>query len=255
MNKTSSNSTAVIFAAYSKNGQLYDDVPPYLVELKKYSDFLIYVSDNDTIQADSLDIIKKYSDCVIVQKHNQYDFGSYKIGFNYLINSQKDLYDKLDRIFFCNDSVIYCGKSLDKFFNKSEGKNFYGMTWHAYGFSRQENAGIVSYPWSRLPHIQSYLFSVSKEIADNKIFRDFINNIQIEQCKEDIIAKYEIGLSRLISEVMGYEQESYYPKVDDWFEPCGYFLSQNSSYKEPRLFLKRKPLAPIQLQHDIYVGL
>lgn len=249
-NITNKKQRAVIFAGYSYNGCLYPDVPAFLEELKKYTDYLIYVSDNSELEQSSIETVARYANKIILGKHNKYDFGSYQAGFNYLYDN-KTIYDNLEQIFFCNDSIIYQGQSLESFFKKGINKDFYGLTWHAYGFYRNVTESGISYPWAHLPHIQSFLFSVSKEIANKEFFRNFINNIEIEKCKDDIIAKYEIGLSQLISS-NGYELHSYYPKVDASFEPCGYFLSDGSSYKEPRLFIKRRPVAPISLAQDIY---
>jgi lipopolysaccharide biosynthesis protein len=238
--------TVAIFAAYSKNENIYTDITYYLEELKKHADFLIYVSDNDFLSEDSLYIINHFSDAVILKKHNKYDFGSYQLGFQYILEN-KNLFNDIERIFFCNDSVIFCRNSLKDFFEKSKNTNFYGLTCHGRGFLKQETSTGITYPWTKLPHIQSFLFALSKEIFNQPMLRTFFDNIKTEKKKEDIIVKYEIGLSFLISQILGYKLEHYYPICED-FDPCGYFLSNESSYKESRLFLKRKPVYPVILK-------
>lgn len=242
---------AIIFAAFSLLEELSESIPEYLAELKRHTDYLVYVSDNDKLSQKALDTINQYADKIILKRHGKYDFGSYQLGFNHILENES-IYNNLDRIFFCNDSVIYLGFSLEPFFKKSENTHFYGLTWHSNGFFRCETPEGVTYPWGRFPHIQTYLFSVSKEIADNQKFRDFMNNIQHEQCKEDIIVKYEIGLSRMITESLGYKMESYYPQLLD-VNPCGYFLSPESSYKGQVLFLKRIGCDPVILETDVDV--
>lgn len=241
---------AIIFATHSIGGGVYIDLPPYLEELKKHTDCLIYVCDGEDSNTWS-GLVKQYADVIISKKHGRYDFGSYQLGFWYLLE-HPELYDSLEQIYFCNDSVIYNSSvRMDKFFKQGENKDFYGLTWFAYGFRKIENSdGTFDYPWDKHPHIQSYLFAVSKKIADDKRFRDFIDSIKAEVQKADIVANYEIGMSELIAS-MGYELESFYPRMGSC-DPIGYFLLNKSSYKHPRIFVKRNPrTSPITLEEDI----
>ena len=223
---------AAVFAAYSPDGNIYEDVFSYLIELKKYVNYIIYITDNTSINEDSLIRVNNLVDEVIIERHEEYDFGSYKRGFKRLKNNI--IFKSIDKLLFLNDSVIFQGNSLKKVFLKETNTKFYGLTWHAHGF----------YPdtlnWDYLPHNQSYFLSIDKEIANTDWFSNFIDNIKKEDIKDNVIAKYEIGLSRLIEE-HEYNLDCFYPKVNEWFEPCGYYLSQFSNYNQQRLFLKRKP--------------
>jgi lipopolysaccharide biosynthesis protein len=224
---------AVIFAGYTSNGFIKEDVICFLQELKKYSDYIIGLWDCEHIDNNELIKLQTIVNEIFVERHEEYDFGSYKRGYQFLLNNNR--LEDFDQIVFCNDSIIFQNESLVDFFEKSKKQDFYGLTWHAHGFYP------VTYQWDRLEHIQSFLICISKKIFSSDWFQDFIFSIKKENNKNEIIAKYEIGLSQLILK-RGFTLESFYPKVDSWFEPCGYYLHADSNFGQKRLFLKRKPV-------------
>ena len=224
-------STAIIYAMYSKDGLIASDKVKYLVELKKYTNCLIVVADNK-IHLSELEKIKSIVDMYQFMPHGEYDFGSYKRGFDLL--RQNALLDKLNTVVFCNDSVVYLGKSLRSLFSKLHRFNFYGITQHEYGYDIKESG----YSWIRVPHIQSYFFSVKRPIFINNKFQQFLYGVKKEENKKDIIVNYEIGLSRLLKN-MGYELASYYPKSSEDVDLCERYLHPKGKVD---LFIKRKYL-------------
>ncbi len=83
-----------IFAHYDKQNIVDPYVITYLTELKKYSE-IIFVSDCNLKEQE----IKKIENLCfdnIYKKHGEYDFGSYKFGFQLLQNKYSDKFNKLD---------------------------------------------------------------------------------------------------------------------------------------------------------------
>ena len=227
---------AVVFAGYSYDGHIFEDVFSYLEELRKYSGYIVAVYDNKKLDPDDKErLLSKYADACIESNHGEYDFGSYKRGF-FLLEDLKIL-NSFDKLIFCNDSVIFQGRSLEPFFKREEKKDFYGFTSYKKGISAD------TLKWGFIPHVQSYFLSVSKEIFLEPWFQNFIKSIKQESSKDEVIAKYEVGISKLI-ENHGYELSSFYPMLET--EPCRTFLARFSGFHkelEEIYFLEKRQYA------------
>ncbi len=185
----------VVMALYRKDCKFSENIVFYLSELKKYSDFIICVGDNPILEKE-LDKISDFVDYVIFKKHGEYDFGSYKRGFKKLLDL--DVLSKDTKLLLCNDSVDLCDNRLNEVFLDSKIYDAYGITINNYCFScfSKETGNIFNY----LPHIQSYFVILSPNIYLSEWFKDFILNIKAEDNKLKIVQKYEIGLSKIITE-------------------------------------------------------
>lgn len=223
---------AIVFAGYSYDGTIFSDVYPYLEELRKYADYIVAVYDNSNLNNDEAKkLVDNYVDTLIIKRHEEYDFGSYKRGYLYL--KEKEVLNSVDKLILCNDSVIFQGRSLEPFFKREEKKDFYGFT--AYKRGIQYNTPQKGIP----PHIQSYFLSISKEIYSQDWFHNFIMSVKKEPDKQDVIVNYELGISKLINE-HGYPLTSFYPALE--VEPCRTFLARFSGFHQEleELFLLEK---------------
>ena len=259
-NKNKKDNKVAIFAMYSDSGEINNNIISYLFELKKYNDYIILVADN-LVLINELIKIRGIVDYFLFVRHEEYDFGSYKRGFDFLKNNNYLKY--ISNIVFCNDSVTYTGASLKPFFDRAFKYDFYGLTYHEYGYIKK--LFRKTYKWGRTPHIQSYLFSISANIFKEKKFQRFMKSIKKEKDKKTIIYKYEIGLSKLLIK-LGYSLNTYYPQVYDNVKVLGYFLDKDSSYDGERLFYKnhkykfdeedlRKTLAAVERESNKPNGL
>lgn len=176
----------VIFSHFDKHNIIDPYVISYLEELKKYSE-IIFVSDGDLKQEEIYKINNLCFD-TICYKHSEYDFGSYKRGFELLKTKYSEKFNKLDEILFVNDSC-YLIQSFDKVFTDMEKKkevDFWGLT------DNYRDLKNIRY------HLQSYFLVFRKGIfLDNK-FQEFISNIKKLNDKSQIIDLYEIGLSEFL---------------------------------------------------------
>ena len=92
-----------IFAFYSKKNIIDFEVIYYLKELRKYVDGIVFIADCELSKEEfnKISDLIIYSDC---HRHKKYDFGSYSKGFQWL--KQKDFFNEINEIIFCNDSVL-----------------------------------------------------------------------------------------------------------------------------------------------------
>ena len=217
-----SKKRAIIFAGYSYDGSIFKDIYPYLEELRNYADYIVAVYDNADLNNDEKQkLVSKYVDACILGHHGEYDFGSYKRGFFFL--KKQGILDSVDKLLLCNDSVIFQGRSLAPFFKREEIKDFYGFTSYKKGMHPD------TFEWDFIPHIQSYFLSIAKEIYSTDWFCEFMASVKRENHKYNVIAKYEIGISKLI-ESHGYKLSSFYPMLET--EPCRTFLSRFRGFHE-----------------------
>ena len=194
-----------VFASYNKENKIGDDVIFYLKELNKITDGIVFIMDNpidetEEKKLEGLTIYHKF------EKHNEYDFGSYKRGFFYL--KENGFLGDASEIIFANDSCLGPLKPLKLFIEKWEKENnpdFYGITMNNYGFK------YLSYPElkTKCPHVQSYFFLITKNIFEKDFFVHFLASVKHQERFKQIIKLYEMGLSDLIIK-NGFEIKTYF---------------------------------------------
>ena len=173
-----------IFAGYDKDNIIDDYVLFYLKELSKLSD-IIYVADCEMPESE-LNKVKDYTIKAISERHREYDFGSYKRGYIYA--KENNILENYDYLILCNDSVY------GPFFNFKEiVKNMESKNTDVWGIFRYlEDKDFEE-------HFQSYFISMRKKIFISEWYKNFILNIKKEENKNNIIKKYEIGMSVLFT--------------------------------------------------------
>lgn len=228
---------AVIFAHYDKNNIIQDYVIYYLKELKKNADYLVFVSDSN-IGNKEAEKINEIVDYKIISKHNEYDFGSYKRGYSYLI--ENNLLAKFDELIIANDSCYAPLFPFENMFKTMTAKNLdaWGVT---YGFNTYFN---------NKKHLQSYFCVFKQNIFTSKIFKDFMLSVKKEKNKKDIVINYEYGLSACLDKLNAkYEAYSEISK-NNWLS---YLLRYDEMIKKEHLpFLKKSiPL----MTANVYVNI
>lgn len=182
-----------IFAHFDKDNVIDDYVIYYLNALKKVAQRIIFVSDCELSSAET-EKLKNITDNIIAKPHSEHDFGSYKRGF--LLAQENNLLTDTDELIFANDSCYGPFFPLENVFEKMDNQtcNFWGIT--------QNNKFKIykNFFWTtcKKPHIQSYFFVLKKEVFSSEAFLNFIKSIKKEKSRNDIILKYEIGLSELL---------------------------------------------------------
>ena len=172
-----------IFASFNKDGLIADYVIYYLQGLKKVVDGIIFVTDNPILPSE-LDKIKNlviYAQC---ERHEEYDFGSYKRG--YLWAREKDLIEDLDELVFCNDSCYGPVYPFEQMFEEMHKRkcDFWGIS---------KNIEIF-------PHIQSYFLVLKSQVFLSTVFLNFFKRIKPEYNVQNVIVEYEVGLCKMLKE-------------------------------------------------------
>lgn len=199
-----------IFSSFAKDSKISAHVIYYLKELSKCVDYIAFIADNPILKSE----VNKISNIVGYAKfkrHNEYDFGSYKIGFLFL--QQQDLLDQIDEIIFCNDSCVGPIFSFTAVFEEMSKRacDVWGMTLSNY---------------TGLEHIQSYFILLKNKVFTSKPFKEFINNVKIELSSYCVIEKYEMGLTKTIKK-SGFVYDSFVPAcADALHNPIMYPLEQ-----------------------------
>ena len=177
-----------VFAHWDRDNIIDDYVIYYLKALKQVVSTLVFVSDCD-LPLKELEKLDGIADYKLAQKHNEYDFGSYKRGFLFAKENKIDF----EELIFANDSCYGPFIPLENIFTKMSKKqcDFWGMTQNRYGITENFSRPKIT------PHIQSYFIVFKSNVFNSKMFGDFINSIKHEDEKNKVIIKYEIGLSQL----------------------------------------------------------
>ncbi len=179
-----------IFAFYNGKGLINDYVVTYLKYLKEVSDSIIFVADNEP-NVKELSKIYPLVSHIESYHHGEYDFGSYKIGFNYA--KEHCLLDDVDEIILCNDSC-FCVDSLKPAFDKMSTKpcDFWSMT--------------ASNEYE--PHLQSFFLVVKKKLFNSEVFSNYLDNVKHLDSFLEIVNTYEIPL-KMTFEKEGFKSASY----------------------------------------------
>ena len=216
-----------IFAHYDKKNVIDDYVLFYVEKLKKYCNTVLFLSLSDLSQNEQNKL-----DNIILVKHNEYDFGSYKRGFNYAL--ENGLLKDVDELLFVNDSV-YCIDELSKIFEKDYNADFWGIVENKYGFKKYGKFCISK----KQPHLQSWFIAFKKNVFTSKAFYEFINSVKEENSKNDVILNYELRLSQYLVN-KGFQYSSFIKKYTKSYNPSIYYWRE--LIKDGCPFVKRSIL-------------
>lgn len=178
-----------VFAHYDALNQIDDYVVDYLTKLRKFCDTIIFVSDCNVPPSELEKISHLISDSICGRHGESNDLGSYKRGFNLILEKYKSEISKIDQFLFVNDSG-YCVGDLTP------------------AFATMTAADVDA--WALCDHapdpklikdkcyLQSNFFAVNRDIFTSTQFSSFMNSITVSYNKSEIVDKYELGLSEML---------------------------------------------------------
>ena len=226
------NKNTTIFAAYSDDGVISDYVTSYLRRLKEISPNIIYVTDNP-ISKKEIRKLKPYVNHVIAYKHGEYDWGSYKRGFEFLKkNVAIDKNANSPFVILANDSTIAVKPSFKPILKDMMEKDvdFYGITANKDG----------TY------HIQSYFMVFSPKVYGSDEFSQYLNGVKKQRDGMAVAYTYEVPFTKYFEELgfrhatyIDYESLSYLELNDKHCYPLTMLSKHNLPLLKMRTFTNR----------------
>ena len=194
--RSTSKKRVGVFAAFSRDGRISRNEISLLQGLRDICDYIVYVADSP-LYRDEMERLRTYCECCICTRHQEYDFGSYKLGIRYL--QENKIVNEEDTLVLLNNSC-------------------YGPV---YPFSlvaeRMESAGVDFYglSTSHFPekHIQSFMYFFTHKVYSSAEFNSFFESVKKELTPSHVIMNYEVKLTGVL-ERAGFTYDSFIPK--DW---------------------------------------
>jgi len=185
-----------IFASWDKDCIIDDTVLYYLRALSDVGD-IVFATDCDTIDTE-LEKVRAMPNVlhIISGRHGEYDFGSYKRGYEWA--RKKGILKNYDWMYIANDSVFGPFRPLKPVLEEleSNGAECTGMA-KVHGKETAKMCEQLNlYHWEK--HIQSWFVGFRHEIFTTDWFADFLCGVEKQEKKIDIVLKYEVGLSQLV---------------------------------------------------------
>ena len=213
-----------VLAMFSSSCKI-EDYQLYLLKgLKEISDYIIVVADN-TIYEEELKKLEGLCNAYRFIRHGEYDFGSYKCGYNYLL--EHNILKEDDNLLFINDSnygPVYPFKNvIDDF--KSKECDFYGLS-------------VGTNPEK---YIQSFFIILKHNAWNSDVFKGYINKIKKQLSPAAVVVNYEFTFTKeMITNGYSYEVYCNIKSDKNEFIPTKYGYTLISDYKYP--VIKRKYL-------------
>lgn len=171
--------TACVFAHFDADNVVDQYVIYYLKSLRPIVDELVFVTTSELLETVACEL--RDAGLTIIQRENVgHDFVSYKAG---IATIQLEQYDEL---ILCNDSVYGpigdLGATLKTL--RDSGSDFQGMT--------------ESFDYAH--HLQSFFLVFSKKVFSSTAFSNFWASVEVLSNKQEIISRYEVGLTRQLED-------------------------------------------------------
>lgn len=170
-----------VFAAYDAAASVRPHVVHYLRALSKVCDHVVFVADNALSTAERKKI-EPLVGTILAEAHGEYDFGSYKRGFNHL--EAEGLLIEAKELVLCNDSCLGPVGDLSHVFAQMAERevDFWGLT------------GSSKYNY----HLQSYFLCLKRCVFTSDPFRRFVASVEREPSVREVILNYELGLTPIL---------------------------------------------------------
>lgn len=224
----------VVFASFSGNGRISDEVLFYLHGLREIADNIVFVADCPVLESE----IGKLSGLVahaLFIRHREYDFGSYKRG--YACAERLGLLKDTDELVLANDSCYAPVFPLKEVFGVMAARvcDFWGMT---------INVGMG------IKHIQSFFMVFRRGPLMSGDVAAFLSTVGPCSDRAQVIVKYELRFTAFLVK-RGYSCDSYLPPGGVKGNPMKCPLQTMRAFRFPLLKVKtiggdcREPISEV----------
>jgi hypothetical protein len=193
---------AAVFASYSSDGTIQPYVLHYLKGLREVCDNIVFVTDCPLHRQEE-NKLQGLVSCMIVSRHGEYDFGSYKRGWDWL--QANDGLRDADELIFCNDSCCAPFNPFTAVFSSMQNRrcDFWGLS--VYQIRDKANKTLK---W----HFQSFFLVFRPNVFRSHLFNSFMNSIRKlpEPTRENVVEHYEFSITDILANG-GFSWDSYIP--------------------------------------------
>lgn len=173
-------SDVAVIATYSQSGKITRSTTELVSQLlgNGYLCFLVVATDyRGRLERPALSLPSP--ELTMVQRRNLgYDFGSWATALEIFPEIRRS-----QRVLLVNDSMVGPFRSIDVLLDSFES-------------SEADMWGLIESPEVE-PHFQSYCLGFNNGVLDRGPLREFWRDVRLEETKEQLIMKYELGLSIL----------------------------------------------------------
>ncbi len=181
-----------VFASYSGNGVVEPHVLHYLRGLREVCDNIVFVTDNPLFPGERARLDGLVAR-MIVARHGEYDFGSYRRGWEWARAS--GALDEADELLLCNDSCYGPFHPFAGVFATMAGRacDFWGLTAYQIHDRRTRNLFF---------HIQSFFLVFNRRVFASAAFTGFLASVRTlpEPTRENVVEHYEFNLTRCLED-------------------------------------------------------
>ncbi|WP_327037049.1 rhamnan synthesis F family protein [Methyloterricola oryzae] len=171
------NSKLCVFASYEPSGDVPEYVRYFLRKLQANSFDIVLVTTSARLDEPTIIELQNYCRRIIHRRNVGYDFFSWKVGL--ILTEDVSRYEKVALI---NDSVFGPFCSLDSYLAKMDTDP--SSLW---GFCDSVETGRH--------HLQSWFLYFDRSHVASSVFETFWRAVTVISSKNEIVMKYEIGLS------------------------------------------------------------
>lgn len=212
---------AAVIAMYTADGK----VEPRQIELVKGVAAVagkIVAYFDSLLEPEEAKKILPYVTILKAERHGEYDFGSYKRGYE--IAEREGWVKEAEELIVLNDSCVGPVYPFEEAFEKmaKEQCDFWGQT---------------SFSWCSRKHIQSYFYVFRRTTLESGAVGEFLSAVTKLPSKGDIIARYEVGFAEFLVE-RGFKWKTLVPFGKIPYNPCTRPLAMMRKYRAPLIKVK-----------------
>ncbi len=171
-----------IFCHYDADGMIADYVRHYVRALQQAGCEVWFVSNAPTLKEEHVEAVLPHVRTLLWRENKGYDFGAYYTGLMAAGMMQEGAWDRYQQVMMANDSVYGPFYPLQDVFQRMEQRSYdvWGVT------------DGISYRY----YVQSYFMVWENRPAVMQAARDFFRRFTFTDDKDEVIARYELGLSQ-----------------------------------------------------------
>lgn len=214
--------TAVV-ASYFGDGRISAALVYLLTGLREVVDNVVFVADCKVLP-DEMEKLRGLVTLAKVERHGQYDFGSYRRGLELCRSEGLLEIADVDELVFINDSNYGPVFPFSESFSAMSSRpcDFWGYT----GYNAFGNR-----------HISSYFYVFRRPVVDSGNIDEFLKGVQGRLMRDNVIVRFELRMTKWLQD-NGFAWETYVPFGVVPGSPMKYPLVTLGKYRTPLLKVK-----------------